>query len=67
MSSALPDEQTEVAAAAPALPAPGVKPRPRLFAVLCILFAAWIGVLVWLYVRTVYPVRHPPSERGATL
>jgi hypothetical protein len=45
-----------------------VKPRPRLFAALCVLFVIWIGVLVTLYVLTVYPRRHsalPPAPQPA--
>ncbi|HUB27280.1 MAG TPA: hypothetical protein VL992_17785 [Tepidisphaeraceae bacterium] len=38
---------------------PTVKPHPRLFVALCVIFALWMAVLVALYVLTVWPVRHP--------
>jgi hypothetical protein len=34
------------------------RPRPVLFKVLCVVFAIWIGVLLFLYFATVYPRRH---------
>ena len=37
---------------------PPLKPHPRLFAALCIVFAAWVAVLLTLYFKTVYPLRH---------
>ena len=45
-----------------------LKPRPRLFATLCICFALWIGALLWLYFKTVYPQRHGinPTPPGRT-
>jgi hypothetical protein len=34
-----------------------LQPRPRLLALLSVAFALWIGFLVTLYVKTVYPRR----------
>ena len=42
---------------APAVPAPPLQPRPTLFKVLCAAFALWVGFLVVLYFKTVYPGR----------
>jgi hypothetical protein len=36
--------------------------RPRLFAVLCVVYVIWMGVLILLYVTTVYPRRHPSAQ-----
>lgn len=42
----------------PALPpAKPLKPRPKLFVALCMMFALWIAVLITLYFTTVYPHR----------
>jgi len=38
---------------------PELKPRPRLFKVLCVVFAVWMIALLVLYFWTVYPLRHP--------
>lgn len=38
---------------------PPVKPRPILFTMLCVVFALWMLMLAFLYLRTVYPMRHP--------
>ena len=40
-------------------------PRPRLFLVLSILFALWIGAMLWMYFATVYPHRNltPPATK----
>jgi len=48
----------------PAPRAEPLKPRRGLFIGLTIGFVAWIGVLLALYVSTVYPLRHASS--GAT-
>jgi hypothetical protein len=45
----------EPAAAAPA-PAQPLKPRPVLFAVLCVVFALWMVFLIVLYFTTIHPV-----------
>jgi hypothetical protein len=47
------------------LPEPrrGLKPRKKLFAALLVLLALWVGLLVVMYVTTVYPIRH--GEKGA--
>ena len=38
-----------------------LKRRPRLFAVLLIAFIVWLGVLLTLYFKTVYPMRYPSA------
>ena len=43
-----------------------LKPRPKLFAALMIGFAIWLGVLLTLYFKTVYPMRYPAGQTGAT-
>ena len=43
-----------------------LKPRPKLFAALMIGFAIWLGVLLTLYFKTVYPIRYPPGQTAAT-
>jgi hypothetical protein len=35
--------------------------RPRLFAILLISFVIWLGVLLTLYFKTVYPMRYPSA------
>jgi hypothetical protein len=45
---------------------PPFRPLPRLFTALLIGFAIWLGVLLTLYYRTVYPMRHHPSAGAAT-
>ena len=42
----------------------GLKPRPVLFKILCIVFALWILALLGMYFWTVYPLRHAPSPEG---
>lgn len=39
-----------------------LKRRPRLFAALMVLFLIWLGVLLTLYFRTVYPMRYPSTD-----
>ncbi len=41
---------------------PPLKPHPKLFLALLILFTLWIGVLLFLYFKTVYPSRHTPAS-----
>ena len=41
--------------------APLLKPHPRLFAAIMVTFAIWLGVLLTLYFKTVYPERHPSA------
>ncbi|MDB5323690.1 MAG: hypothetical protein JWN40_5321 [Phycisphaerales bacterium] len=43
-----------------------LKRRPRLFAVLLVSFIIWLGVLLTLYFRTVYPMRYPSTDATAT-
>lgn len=38
-----------------------LKPRPRLFVALMLGFVVWLGVLLTLYFKTVYPQRHPSA------
>jgi hypothetical protein len=40
-------------------PPPRLKPRPRLFKILCVVYALWIVALLVMYFWTVYPLRHP--------
>ena len=42
-----------------------LKRRPKLFAALMIGFAIWLGVLLTLYFKTVYPLRYP-SDAATT-
>ena len=35
--------------------------RPRLFAILLIGFVIWLGALLTLYFKTVYPMRYPSA------
>ena len=42
-----------------------LKRRPRLFAVLLIAFIVWLGVLLTLYFKTVYPMRYGDQPSGA--
>jgi hypothetical protein len=37
---------------------PRLTPHPRLFRVVCVIFALWMAVLLILYFWTVYPQRH---------
>lgn len=51
----------------PPLPPPRpFKPRPKLFAFLLIAFAIWLGILLTLYFKTVYPMRYPASAPPAS-
>lgn len=36
-----------------------LKPRPKLLVALLVFFFIWIGLLLWMYFATVYPLRHP--------
>ncbi len=36
-----------------------LKSRPRLFKVLCLVYALWMLALLAMYFWTVYPLRHP--------
>lgn len=44
------------------VPVSPLRPRPRLFAILCVIFALWIAALLILYFITVYPRRHPGNS-----
>lgn len=39
-----------------------LKPRPKLFVLLCAAFALWLIALAILYFATVYPLRHPEDQ-----
>lgn len=57
------DPKESVAPTAPAAPAcEPFRRLPKLFAVLLVGFAVWLGVLVTLYFKTVYPLRHPSAR-----
>jgi hypothetical protein len=43
-----------------------LRPHRMLFASLLIGFLLWVGVLLLLYFRTVYPERHPSAGTTAT-
>jgi hypothetical protein len=34
-----------------------LKPRPGLFVALLVLFTLWAGFLIWMYIKTVHPIR----------
>lgn len=36
-----------------------LQPRPKLLVALLVFFFIWIGLLLWMYFATVYPMRHP--------
>lgn len=40
-----------------------MKPWPKTFALLCLIFAAWVATLLWMYFHTVYPRRHPAATQ----
>jgi hypothetical protein len=42
-----------------------LKRHPKLFAALTVAFAVWLGVLLTLYMKTVYPMRHSPSTASS--
>jgi len=44
---------------------PPLKPRRTMFFLLLLAFLAWVGLLLGLYFKTVYPMRHPKSEPPA--
>jgi hypothetical protein len=35
----------------------GLRPRKKLLVISSILLAIWVGVLVWIYVKWVWPIR----------
>jgi hypothetical protein len=43
----------------PALPPMRIKPRKGWFVFFCVVFAAWVALLLLLYFSSVYPLRHP--------
>lgn len=45
-------------------PAP-LKPRRGLFVALCVVFALWMAVLLAMYFKSVYPLRHPSQPAAS--
>jgi hypothetical protein len=37
---------------------PPMRPHKGLFIALCLVLVAWVGLLLWMYFKTVYPLRH---------
>ncbi|HSI34797.1 MAG: hypothetical protein ACAI43_20725 [Phycisphaerae bacterium] len=50
------------AAKVPVEPVRPLKPRRTLFAVLLLFFLLWVGALVFMWWKTVYPMRHPAQQ-----
>ena len=44
-----------------------MKPRGRLFVALLIVFALWFTLLVWMYLKTVKPVRPAAPVTGVAV
>ena len=44
-----------------------LKPRRTLFAVLAFLLIVWLAVLLLMYFKTVYPLRHGPDKKPTNL
>jgi hypothetical protein len=40
---------------------PPLKPHPKLFLTLLLIFLVWVGFLLGMYFTTVYPQRHPSA------
>jgi hypothetical protein len=53
--------------AAPDFSKPPLKPHPKLFIFLCILFGIWVCVLLTLFFATVYPFRHSLTTTAPAL
>jgi len=54
-----------VAAAGPTfVPAPPLKRRPKLLALLAVVFAMWVGFLVYMYMKTPRPVHVVPHNNA---
>jgi hypothetical protein len=56
--SAAPQRKQPSTAAPADFAKPPLRPHPKLFIVLCVLFALWLLVLLILFFTTVYPFRH---------
>jgi hypothetical protein len=50
--------KTPPQAAVPDYVRPPLKPHGRMFVFLCVVFAAWLIVLLVMFFTTVYPYRH---------
>jgi hypothetical protein len=46
---------------------PPLKPHRGVFILLCVVLAVWVGVLLVMYFRTVYPQRHGGTGKGFSL
>ena len=46
---------------------PPLKPHRGLFILLCVVLAVWVGVLLVMYFKTVYPERHGGGGSGFSL
>lgn len=44
-----------------------LKPRRTLFAVLGFILIVWLAVLLLMYFKTVYPLRHGPDKKPSNL
>lgn len=65
-SEVVPDYRTPEVAAPTFEPAPPLKPRPKLLAVLAVVLAVWVGFLVFLYFKTPRPVHVVPHVNTQT-
>ena len=46
---------------------PPMKPHRRVFILLCVILAVWVGVLLVMYFKTVYPQRHGGTGKGFSM
>jgi hypothetical protein len=46
---------------------PPLKPHRGVFIILCIVLAVWVGVLLVMYFKTVYPQRHGGTGKGFSM
>ena len=49
----------------PQTPPEPLRPHPKLFVALFVAFLLWLGVLVTMYFKTVYPYRASQTSTGA--
>lgn len=57
-----PPRSSEGVGASQNVPVKPFTPRRGLFVLSLCVFAAWVGVLLWVYFTTVYPSRHTPTQ-----